>query len=265
MSKSFETIKEFLNAENIECYSAIRAENISVINERIMPESAKSCVMFFIPYYTGNHENRNVSLYSVSLDYHLYVKELSAKFEGDGVHYFKFFADTSPINERRGAIDACLGFAGQSGLLISEKYGSYIFIGTLLTDAEFDKDEYAAGGETQSCINCGLCKKNCAYLRGERDYCMSELTQRKHVSDEELGIIHSHKLSWGCDTCQEVCPHNKNVEITPIEFFHKCLLERIDAGMIENMSKDEFSKRAYAWRGKKTLLRNLGVDKSRDL
>lgn len=262
MSKAYDRIKEFLQSEGIECFSAIKAENVSVINERIMPEGAKSCVMFFIPYYTGKHENRNVSLYSVSLDYHLYIKELSAKFEGDGEHYFRIFADTSPINERRAAIDAGLGFAGQNGLLISEKYGSYVFIGTLLTDAGFDEDEYAAGGETKFCLNCGLCKKSCAYLRGERDCCLSELSQRKHVTDEELGIIRSQKLVWGCDVCQEVCPHNKDVEITPVEFFHKCLLERIDEDMIENMSKEEFSKRAYAWRGKKTLLRNLGVDKS---
>ena len=89
---------------------------------------------------------------------------------------------------------------------------------------------------------------------------MSELTQRKHVSDEELEIIRAHKLVWGCDTCQEICPHNKSAEITPIEFFQRCLLEKIDAETIENMPKDEFSKRAYAWRGKKTLLRNLGKD-----
>lgn len=265
MSEVYAKIKNFLISEGIEYFSAIKAENLCIINERIMPENAKSCVMFFIPYYTGKHDNRNVSLYSVSLDYHLYIKELSAKLDGDNKHYFRFFADTSPINERLAAIEAGLGFAGQNGLLISERYGSFIFIGTLLTDALFDEDEYAVKKEAKSCKNCGLCKKNCAFLRGEQDYCLSELTQRKNVKDDELKTIHSHKLVWGCDSCQEICPHNKEVEITPIEFFHRNLLERIDGDMIENMSKDEFSKRAYAWRGKKTLLRNLGVDKSQHL
>lgn len=260
MSRVYAQIKEFLLDEGIEYFSAIKSDKLSVINQRIMPENAKSGVIFFIPYYTGRHEDRNVSLYSVSLDYHLYIKELSAKFVGDGEHYFKFFADTSPINERCAAIDAGLGFIGQNGLLMSKKYGSYVFIGTLLTDAQFDEDEYAAGGEAKSCMNCGLCKKSCAYLKGERDYCLSELTQRKNVTDEELEVIRSQKLVWGCDLCQDICPHNKDVEITPIEFFHRNLLERIDADMIENMSKDEFSKRAYAWRGKKTLLRNLSKE-----
>ncbi len=260
MSKVYTDIKEFLHGEGIETFSAIRAEQLSVINERIMPKKVKSCVMFFIPYYTGKHENRNVSLYSVSFDYHLYVKELSARFWGDEKHYFKFFADTSPINERCAAIDAGLGFVGRNGLLISEKYGSYVFIGTLLTDAGFDEDEYAVKSETKSCMDCGLCKKSCAFLRGERDYCLSELSQRKQVTNEELEIIRSGKLSWGCDVCQEVCPHNKDIEITPIKFFHRDLLEKIDSDIIENMSKEEFSKRAYAWRGKKTLLRNLGKE-----
>ena len=74
MSEVYTKIKNFLLNEGIECYSAIKSDNLLVINERIMPENAKSCVMFFIPYYTGKHEDRNVSLYSVSLDYHLYIK-----------------------------------------------------------------------------------------------------------------------------------------------------------------------------------------------
>lgn len=259
MSKTYIKITEFLKNEGIEFFSAIKSDKVSVINERIMPENAKSCVMFLIPYYTGKHENRNVSLYAVSLDYHLYIKSLSARFEGDTTHYFKFFADTSPINERKAAIDAGLGFLGQNGLVINEKYGSYIFIGTLLTDAVFDEDEYVTNTETKTCIKCGLCRKNCAYLRKECDFCLSELNQRKNVTDEELEIIRSQKLVWGCDVCQEVCPHNKDAEITPIEFFHKDLLPKIDADMIENMSKDGFLKRAYAWRGKKTILRNLGT------
>ena len=154
-----------------------------------------------------------------------------------------------------------LGIKGQNGLIINEKYGSFVFIGTLLTDAVFDEEEYTFAKEKKSCIGCGLCKKNCAFLMDETDICWSKLTQRKNVTDGELEIIRKHSLVWGCDTCQEICPHNRDVSETPIEFFCKDLLERIDAEMIENMPKDEFSKRAYAWRGKKTLLRNLGFDK----
>lgn len=264
MSKAFEKIKNFFLSENIDVFSAVKADTLSVIDQKRMPENVKSAVMFLIPYYTGKHENRNISLYAVSRDYHLYIKELNGRFVGDGVHFYSFFADTSPINERDAALKAGLGFKGKNGLVISEKYGSFVFVGTLLTDAEFDEDEYVSVCDEKSCMNCGLCKKNCAFLRGETDICLSELTQRKNVTDEQLEMIKKHPLVWGCDTCQEVCPHNNDVCETPIEFFHKCLLSKIDYEMIESMSKDEFSMRAYAWRGKKTVLRNLEVDNTRE-
>ena len=257
MSKAFENIKTFLLSEGLDTFSSLEAEKLSVIDEKRMPENVKSAVMFLMPYYTGKHEDRNVSLYAVGLDYHLYIKELSARLCFDDGYFYKLFADTSPINERKAALDSCLGFAGRNGLVINERYGSYVFIGTLLTDAVFDEDEYAVVSEIGRCQDCGLCKNNCAFLRNECDYCFSELNQRKNVTDEEFEIIRSKKIRWGCDICQEVCPHNKAVEITPIEFFRKDLLEKIDAEMIESMTKDEFSKRAYAWRGKKTILRNL--------
>lgn len=260
MSRAYNIIKEFLISESIDTFSAIRANTLCVINERRMPKDTKSAVMFLMPYYTGEHGDKNISLYSVCPDYHLYTKQLQEKFTGDTIHSFCFFADTSPIDERRAAITASLGFIGQNGLLINEKYGSYIFIGTLLTNAEFDGDEYSFCGEKKSCMGCGLCRESCAFLRGDSDCCLSELNQRKNVTAEELEIIRSQKTLWGCDICQEVCPHNKNLSHTPIEFFRQNLIERLDVNMLENMSEDEFSKRAYAWRGRKTILRNLGTN-----
>ena len=264
MSKEYKKIAKFLLGENIDTFSAVRAENLCVINERNFPDGTKSAVMFLIPYYTGQHEDRNVSLYAVSRDYHLYIKELSSRFSDDGVHFYLFFADTSPINERDAALKAGLGFKGRNGLVINEKYGSYVFIGTVLTDADFDEDEYVSEFHEGSCEDCGLCKKNCAYLRGDSDICLSELTQRKNVTSDELERIRNHSLVWGCDTCQEVCPHNKGVLETPIDFFRRDLLPKIDCETVENMSKEEFSMRAYAWRGKKTILRNLQVDNSQE-
>ena len=260
MSRAFEKIKDFLLSQNIDTFSAIKADKLSVIDKKRMPENVKSAVMFLIPYYTGEHKDRNVSLYAVSRDYHLYIKELNAKFDGDDEYFCLFFADTSPINERDAALKAGLGVLGQNGLVINKKYGSYVFIGTLLTDAVFDEQEYSNNASINTCIRCGLCKKNCAYLRGEGDICLSELTQRKNVTDDELEMIKKHPLVWGCDTCQQGCPHNKSICETPIEFFRRELLEKVDAETIENMSKDEFSKRAYSWRGKKTILRNIEVD-----
>ena len=56
MSAVYEKIKTFLQSQGIDTFSAIKSENLDVINERIMPENVKSAVMFLMPYYTGKHE-----------------------------------------------------------------------------------------------------------------------------------------------------------------------------------------------------------------
>lgn len=259
MSEQFARIRDFFKKENIECYSVLPIDKATVINERLMPKDAKSVVIFLIPYYTNEYQNRNVSLYAVSRDYHLYIKQLQSRFSCDD-GFYRFFADTSPIDERQAALYAGLGVKGQNRLLINEKYGSYIFLGSIITDVVFDEDEYAHEFAKKDCKNCGLCKKNCAFLGGKRDFCLSELNQRKKVTDEELSFIRSHKIIWGCDDCQTVCPYNKDIPVTPIEFFHKDTLPCITQQLIENMSDEIFKERAYSWRGKNVILRNLAQD-----
>lgn len=260
MSETYKTVKAFLQKNSIEVFGALRAEKLNIINKRLMPELTQSAVMFLMPYYVKTPESRNISLYAVSRDYHLFIKELAGAFPSSEGHFFKFFADTSPIDERSAAIDAHLGFVGQNRLVINEKYGSYVFIGTILTDALFDDDEYVTGENTKKCLGCGLCKRECGFLFGRQSYCLSELNQRKRVTDEELKVIRSQPVIWGCDMCQQVCPHNRDIPETPIEFFRKDRLFRIDFRLIQDMSDEEFSRRAYSWRGKGVLLRNLGED-----
>ena len=64
-------------------------------------------------------------------------------------------------------------------LLINEKYGSYVFIAELLTSAELDFDDSEIPVAPEKCIGCGKCIRKCAFLAGEREFCLSELNQRK--------------------------------------------------------------------------------------
>ncbi len=82
-------------------------------------------------------------------------------------------ADSAPINEVRAAAYAGLGLQGDNGMLINEKYGGYVFIGAIYTDAVF---EYG-GDKTSSCIHCGKCGEACPMKNG-RD-CLSAVTQKK--------------------------------------------------------------------------------------
>ena len=263
MSKNslYEKISTFLKSENIEFFKALPFSECEVVNERKLKGlDAKSCIVFLIPYYTGEYPDRNISLYSVSRDYHLFAKELEEPLlyhVQAEPYFFRPFADATPVNEKRLALKANLGVLGENGLIINEVYKSYVFIGEIITDAVFDEVEYHTPSEQKGCISCGKCKNICPFLRKESDVCFSALNQKKVLDEDELKVVLSRKIRWGCDDCQDVCPMNQSPKVTPISFFHKDIISVLTSEVINSMTDEEFSQRAYSWRGKNTILRNL--------
>ncbi len=262
MKNLYKFVKEFLENENIDTFCHLDAQSLEIINQRLMPENVKSAFLWLIPYYTGKHENRNVSLYAVSKDYHIFSKELAGKMKEKLTSLypdenFYFFCDSSPINEVAAAVKGGLGVIGKNRLLINEKWGSYVFIGSLLSSIDAQNEKIPSAKENPVCLKCNKCIDACEFLKGKQDFCYSELNQRKNVTDDELEIIKSKKVRWGCDICQEVCPMNKDVPKTPISFFYEDMTPVVTPESLDNMTKDELSQRAYAWRGKKTIKRNV--------
>ena len=252
-----------LEKRQIRVYSCIDARELEIIQPHLMPQNIKSAFLWLIPYRTGDYPDRNVSLYSVSRDYHVFSSALKAElsprleqiYPGES---FYFFCDSSPINEVAAAVKCGLGVYGNNRLLINPIYGSYVFIGSVLTTLPYD-ESFAVNytGEKKRCLMCKKCFAECDFLSGKRCFCYSELNQRKNVTEQELCIIKSRKIRWGCDDCQEVCPMNAKAEPTPIEFFYKDTQPNIDQEYINSLTKPEFRSRAYSWRGKKVILRNI--------
>lgn len=258
----FLRLSQFFREERIEYFSALEFSRCEIINPKRLPDfDIKSVIVFLMPYYTGTHPDRNVSLYSISRDYHLYAKELDVhlkeRLKDSGIKT-ALYSDSSPINERKLALKAGLGVLGDNGLLINEKYGSYVFIGCIFTDTLFGEHEYTTEYKEKTCTKCGRCKRVCGFLDGREEVCFSALTQKKNVTNEELALIRSRKIRWGCDICQEVCPMNEGVCLTPIEFFYEDVVERLDIKLLEEMSEEDFAQRAYSWRGRDVIKRNFG-------
>lgn len=260
-------ICDLLKKEKIEYFGILPMNEVKIINQPLFDRSfvdftPKSVIMLLVPYYAGEFESRNISRYAVARDYHLYFKGLYSRMENDlkaafPDYSFKGFADHSPIGETYAAAKCGLGIVGDMFQLINEKYGAYTFIGEIFTDAEFDLYDLHS---VEFCNHCGACRNACPCV----DACLSDITQRKgELTDSEKALILKSGCFWGCDVCREACPINSSPIITPIDFFKHDLTPYVTPELIESMSKEEFSSRAYSWRGKKTIIRNLELKKDK--
>lgn len=208
----------------------------------------------------------NLPKYAWAHDYHLVVRDYLMRL-GESLRAlqpdveFEVHCDTSPLADRYMAYLAGLGVFGKNRALINPTWGSYTNIGTLLTNLELPVDSPMEG----TCLSCNRCVKSCpGQSLGSKEFryetCKSYLTQKKgELPDAEGSIIQKSPLVWGCDICQDVCPHNRNVPLTPIKEFQH-IDPRIEPNLLGPMTnrqfKEAFGHRAFAWRGKATLWRN---------
>ncbi|MBQ8637328.1 MAG: tRNA epoxyqueuosine(34) reductase QueG [Clostridia bacterium] len=239
------------------------------IEERINPflylPEAKSIIACLFSYHNGG-EKSNLSLYARGEDYHLVaerkLKELCSLLESEG-YLAKAYCDTGALCDRHLAYLAGLGFVGKNRFLINPEFGSYTFIGYILTDAELEENLPLSTG----CIGCEECIRACpggALTESGLDSskCASYITQKKgDLTDSEKKIIKKSGSVWGCDICQTVCPHNKTAKLTDIDEFRTNLVESLGFGMAESNRdfKKKYQNRAFSWRGYEVIKRNLKI------
>ena len=226
-----------------------------------LPENARSILVACFPYLLDeeNYKDSNVSKYAVVTDYHdVALNRLQQACNEFKKLYpesnFAPFADNSPIPEVRTAMLAGLGVRGKNSLLITKDYGSYVFLGEIVTDLEITAKE----SQADACIGCNRCIGVCpAQAINENGIdgakCLSAITQKKgELTEKEKELMLSCGCAWGCDVCQDICPMNKNAAKTTIEEFKTSPVPLLT-------SETNLEGRAYAWRGKKVVERNLSI------
>ncbi len=249
-------------------FSRVEKYLIKCRNIEKIPKNAKNIIVVLFPYYLGEeaYENSNVSRYAVVPDYHtvanIYLEKMTEKlknaFPGEE---FMYFADNSPIPEVTTASAAGVGFIGRNGLLINEKYGSWVFIGEIVTTLDFP----ANSRELTYCNGCGKCIEACPTgVLGDEifdaDKCLSCITQKKgeNIPDEYVELMKKYNCAWGCDQCQKACPYNVNARKTYIEEFNNGQIPNVTPGV-------DVYGRAFAWRGEKVINRNLELMNKEEL
>ena len=263
-----EAIRKYLLSKQIEYFTVLSYSDCIEINKRIIVREGfepKSAIIYLLPYYSGAAEN--LSVYATSLDYHLAISEINEGLKELLLSAFpdarvKGYGDHSPIAERHAALIGGLGIAGDSGLIINEKYGTYVFIGDILTDIDPTILGASEPCKIAECCHCGACKRECptAILRGEGGDCLSAITQRKgDLTPDEMELMRKYNTLWGCDICQTACPHNSNPILTPVDFFFRDRIPCLTKDILDSMGDEKFSKRAFAWRKRKTVERNIDI------
>ena len=160
-------------------------------------------------------EKATISVYARNRDYHDIIKgrlkELGGLIARDTGEDIKVFVDTAPLMEKPLAAMSGLGWQGKHTNLVSREFGSWLFLGVILSAAKLKPTV----PEIDHCGSCTACLDICptdafpnAYQLDARK-CISYLTiEHKGPVEENLRVKMGNRI-YGCDDCLAVCPWNK--------------------------------------------------------
>lgn len=203
-------------------------------------------------------------------DYHHILREKLALLEQyiqslEPQAKMKSMVDTGELSDRAVAERAGIGWSGKNCSIISPEFGSYIYLGEMITTIPFppDKPIEEQCGSCTACID--ACPTGALVQAGQLNAkkCIAFLTQTKDMIPDEYRDKIGNRL-YGCDTCQLVCPKNKgkdfhlHEEMEPNPEIAKPLLQPL-LTMSNREFKEKFGAISGSWRGKKPIQRNAVI------
>lgn len=203
------------------------AEHVDVrIDPGLLLPGARS-VLCVADRYDGDQDETparglgRIARYARGRDYHRHMKKrlhvlCDAFGDAHGGHTFKACVDTAPLLEREVAAMAGLGAIGKNTLLIQQGVGSWLLLGEIVTTLAIEPTVVSAIDPCGSCTRCIDACPTSALTPFAMDAtrCVSYLTiEHRGTIDPSL---HAGMGDWifGCDICQEVCPHNQQTDRT---------------------------------------------------
>ncbi len=235
--------------------------------EQLFP-GAKTAILFLSYYKQEKLPFREdagvVASYARGRDYHRvhqkrlkkFIQWLEIRTGERGIA--KGFSDSSPLLEKALAVQAGLGWFGKNTLLIHRRLGTYTLISGVLTTLEFS---YAAvHPRLPKCGSCRRCLDACPTQALVAPYhldaakCLSyQLIESKKPLSQET-IKSNPGYIFGCDICQDVCPHNMR---TPLSLSPEFSPEQGMGGYLKLEQVEKLEKTPEALHG--TPLQRRGV------
>ncbi|MDC7677041.1 tRNA epoxyqueuosine(34) reductase QueG [Asticcacaulis machinosus] len=167
-----------------------------------------------------NPDTANISVYARGDDYHDLIKKKLKALGGYIAQNFdcqlKVFVDTAPLMEKPLAHLSGLGWQGKHTNLVSRQFGSWLFLGVILTDHVLESDTF----EPDHCGSCQACLEACptdAFIgpyQLDARKCLSYLTIEYKGAWPEVFRHQMGNRIYGCDDCLAACPWNKFAQTT---------------------------------------------------
>lgn len=200
---------------------------------QVMPE-VRSLICVALNYYTPHQHSSDadhgkISRYGWGRDYHRVMqkklKQLSAWLRSHHPDIqTRFYVDTGPVSDKFWAQQAGIGWLAKNGNVITREYGSWVFLGEILTNLDLPSDR----PHTEHCGTCTRCLEACptgaiaAPFVVDANRCIAYHTIENRDETLPREIV-QHLEGWvaGCDICQDVCPWNQRfAQATDVEDFH---------------------------------------------
>ena len=188
---------------------------VSCHPEQLLP-NARTVVSAALCYYAdepelppGHGRLPRYTWYDAYAELRGKLDELGRRLGGD----YRVLVDENQHVDREAAARSGVGFYGKNTMLITRRFGSWVVLGTLVTDAELERRRRS----TLDCGSCTLCIEACPTGALDEPGTL-DATQLPLVLDavgrrspeayrEALGA-----QVYGCDICQDVCPWNRGIE-----------------------------------------------------
>ncbi len=141
-----------------------------------------------------------------------------------------------PIAQRAG-----VGWYGKHGIIITEKLGSWVVLGEIITELELDTDESLQ----RDCGDCTICIDSCPTKAIVSPYVIDRTKCLQFISERPMNVPLDFREVWGdrlygCTTCQEVCPKNHKVKPKKYKPEYGYIGSRIPLIPLLQISEEEF-------------------------
>ncbi len=199
---------------------------------RKLVENAKSVVSVILNYFPTQQQTDPeapvIAKYAYGKDYHDVIRDKLKSLLSFSANLIpgcqgRVFVDSAPVMEHAWASRAGMGWIGKNSLLLTSKFGSFVFIGEMILTAELEYDKPV----NDMCGSCRNCITSCptGAIVDERVVDAGKCISYHTIENKTSEIPESFKTNFknrvfGCDICQDVCPWNRKLSAHSTEEFN---------------------------------------------